>query len=274
MKENVYYSDNFITCELRGRTGNIMFEVAHAFAKSLQYNRQLVLPKIDYLKNNILRNFDMSNLILDYERMELIDSPFHFIETSPPSLTKPTIYRGYYQSEKYIKNYENIVKSFYGPTEEFIERAKNEFPFLMNKIVGAINVRRGDYLLQPTRHPVITIEYINEAYKHLPKCDHIIVLSDDISWCKENIKIPNVIFVENYLDYDGLWLLSLCNHFIISNSSFSWWGSYLSKHKNKTVISPDTWVGPDIVDKMDDIWCEGWIKIPTKYNDGKIILNI
>ena len=183
MNINDYYSNNFITCELRGRTGNIMFEVAHAFAKSLEFNRQLIIPRIDYLKNNILRNFDMIDFNYPYENMELIDYPFHFVEKHSPPTNKPTIYRGYFQSEKYIKKYQNVIKSFYRPTEEFIQRVNDDFPFLKDSIVGVINVRRGDYLLQSTRHPVVSIEYINEAINHLPKCDHYFVLSDDYFFC-------------------------------------------------------------------------------------------
>ena len=96
------------------------------------------------------------------------------------------------------------------------------------------------------------------------------VVSDDIEWCKENIKLPNVIFNDNnkYFNHEALWLLSLCDHFIISNSTFSWWGAWLSRSDNKIVISPDTWFGPDIKDNPKDIWCEDWIKIPTKWVDG------
>jgi hypothetical protein len=271
MKTKNYYSNNFITCELRGRTGNIMFEIAHAFAKSLEFNRQLILPQIDYLRDNILRNFDMVNFRC--ENFDLIEYPFHFEKSTTPSLIKPTMYRGYYQSEKYFGNYKNVIKSFYSPTEEFIIRAKNDFPFLDNNTVAALNVRRGDYLTQPTRHPVITVEYINEAYKHLPKHDVLLVVSDDIEWCKENIKLPNVVFNEKYWDYDALWLLSLCNYFIISNSTFSWWGAWLSNYNHKVVIAPGTWFGPDIDSNTisDDIYCEGWIKIPTKFQDGFIV---
>lgn len=143
---------------------------------------------------------------------------------------------------------------------------------LTNSVVVAINVRRGDYLTQPRRHPVVTLPYIQEAIKRLPKHDVILVVSDDIAWCKENIKESNVVFAEKYFDQEALWLLSLCDHYIISNSTFSWWGAYLSRNPNKVVVSPSTWFGPDVAENPQDIWCDGWIKIDTKWEDGYIVL--
>ena len=87
------------------------------------------------------------------------------------------------------------------------------------------------------------------------------VVSDDIQWCRDNITLPNCIFA-NFTDYEALWLISLCQHFVISNSSFSWWAAYLSTNNNKVVITPDTWGGWEFTDyiNMSDIWCDGWIK--------------
>jgi len=266
-------NNDYITSRLQGRTGNMMFQIAHGFAMSLQYNKQFIAPSHEsssgHLEKTLFRKIDFNithTPLGDISKHVFL--PFHYNEIEEPSFDKPTVYVGWFQSEKYFKKYTEVIKDLFSPTLEFINRAKIDFPFLGNSVVGAINVRRGDYLTQPTRHPVVSIDYIDEAYKHLPKCDYILVLSDDIPWCRENIKIENVIFVDNYLDCDGLWLLSLCNHYIISNSTFSWWGAYLSKSIAKTIIAPDTWFGPDIREITDDLYGEDWIKIPTKWVDG------
>ena len=266
-------SNNYITSRLQGRTGNMMFQIAHGFAKSLEFNRQFIVPSNEsssgHLEKTLFRKIDFNITNTPSGDISKHTSlPFHYVDIEEPPYDIPTVYIGWFQSEKYFKKYTEVIKNLFSPTLEFIEKTKIDFPFLGNSSVGAINVRRGDYLTQPTRHPVISIDYINEAYKHLPKCDYILVLSDDIQWCKENIKIPNVIFVDNYIDCEGLWLLSLCNHYIISNSTFSWWGAYLSKSIDKTIIAPDTWFGPDIREITDDLYGEDWIKIPTKWVDG------
>ena len=270
-------TNNYITSRLQGRTGNMMFQIAHGFAKSLEFNRQFIVPSHEsssgHLEKTLFRKLDFNFQRTPPEDISNhVFAPFHYINIEDPKIDVPTVYIGWYQSENYFLKYNEVIKDLFSPTLEFEERAKKDFPFLGNSIVGAINVRRGDYLTQPTRHPVITIDYINESLKHLPSCDHILVLSDDIPWCRENIKIPNVIFVDNYIDCDGLWLLSLCNHYIISNSTFSWWGAYLSRYINKTVIAPDTWFGPDIKEITEDLYGENWIKIPTKWVDGFLYL--
>lgn len=273
-KTGTFLTRNYITCQLVGRTGNMMFEIAHAYAKSLEYNRQLVVPLAEsshnHLRNTLFRKIDFSiRHSTDDIFARAVHAPFTYVDLKPEEDT-PTIFCGYYQSEKYFGKYAENIKDLFSPPLDFITRAIADFPFLRSSVVGAINVRRGDYLSMSTRHPVVTIDYINEAYKHLPKCDHILVLSDDIEWCKQNIKLPNVIFVDKYWDCEGLWLLSLCDHFIISNSTFSWWGAYLSRSDNKVVIAPETWFGPHVNEDPKDIYCEGWVKVPTYYEDGWI----
>jgi len=274
-------TSNYITSRLQGRTGNMMFQIAHGFAKSLKYNRQFIVPSEEssskHLEKNLFRKLNfLIRTTPSPNSSKHIWSPFNYTKIDEPANDIPTVYAGWYQSEKFFEGYNNNIKDLYSPTESFIQKALKDFPFLKDSVVCALNVRRGDYLTQSTRHPVITLEYINEAYKQLPPHDKLIIMSDDIKWCEENIKLPNSVFIDpsKYWDHEGIWLLSLCDHFIISNSSFSWWGAWLSKTTDKKVIAPSIWVGPDINDNMEDVWCDEWIKIPTKYNNGEIILNI
>ena len=90
---------------------------------------------------------------------------------------------------------------------------------------------------------------------------NIVVFSDDIPWCKENLIFDNIIFIEGNKDYEDLWLMSLCEHNIIANSSFSWWGAWLNENKNKKVVSPLNWFGQQSNTNQSDIVPESWIKI-------------
>jgi hypothetical protein len=184
------------------------------------------------------------------------------------------IANGYSQSLKHNRQF--VVPSKESTTSHLEKGLFRKFDFRINTIpsnnIAAINVRRGDYLTQPRHHPVVTLDYIEEARKLLPQHDYLMVLSDDFEWCKNNIKGNNIIFPSNYVDQDAMWLLSMCDDFIISNSTFSWWGAFLSRTKNKVVISPSTWFGPDIHEDPSDVWCEGWIKVPTKWKDGFIVM--
>lgn len=67
------------------------------------------------------------------------------------------------------------------------------------------------------------------------------VFSDDLDWCKENLKLnEKLIFISHNTndEISDLWLMSQCKHFIIANSTFSWWGAWLSENNNKIIIAP------------------------------------
>ena len=85
--------------------------------------------------------------------------------------------------------------------------------------------------------------------------DRYLVFSDDLEWCKQNFIGDKFIFIENEKDYVELFLQSKCTHNIISSSSFSWWGAYLNKNKDKTVVGPKQWF---TVEKRNDIIPERW----------------
>lgn len=249
---------NCIVPSIAGRLGNNMFMIAHAYAKALEQNRQMVVPRYqvghmeDFL-DNIFRKLDV-----------YIDMPDDLKHTNA------TVYGGYFQSENHFKRYSEAVKQLFSPTREFIEQAFEKYPFLQNGGVTCVSVRRGDYLIYNDYHPVVSKEYIEAALKHIPFISYVVVFSDDIPWCKENLgHIPNLHFMEAPV-HEQMWLMSMCDHFIISNSSFSWWGAYLSRNLGKIVVAPQTWFGPRFSGTWQDMYCEGWIIQPTEYRDGFI----
>lgn len=271
------FNKDFVTCGMKGRLGNNMFMMANLLAKALKYNRQMVILEsevfdIESYRNNIYRNFSFYSGNVPPARS--VNVRHHHYEDVKPYEGEPTVFRGFYQSEKNFKEYSEIIKWFFEPTEEFAQQMYAEFPELLTQNVTCINVRRGrDYLMKPTIHPVVTMSYINEAVKCIPNTDFYFILSDDLAWCKENIVLPNSKFIE-YTTWKALWLMSLCKNFIISNSSFSWWAAYLSRHSDKIVIAPETWCGPEGPQDITDIHCEGWTVLSTYYKDGTIVPRI
>lgn len=84
----------------------------------------------------------------------------------------------------------------------------------------SLHVRRGDYLTYVDHHPPVTKYYCEDALDYVGDYDNLFIFSDDIKWCKENLKFKNITFIEEE-DYLSLYLMSQCNHNIIANSSFS-----------------------------------------------------
>lgn len=251
-------NDNFIMPSLGGRLGNNLFMIAHAYSKALDQNRQLIVPSnqvghMNEFEHNIFRKLDL-----------------YVSHPDEVKNNKITVYSGYFQSETYFEKYSEAVKSLFSPTKEFIDRIRTEIPVIFNTEVTVINVRRGDYLHYPNYHPTVSPEYIFKALELVPSKQYIIA-SDDIPWCKNHINLPNVIYIEGWKAHEQLWIMAMCHHFIISNSSFSWWAAYLSRHPGKIVIAPETWFGPEGPDQWNNIYCKEWTILPTYFNNGLIL---
>jgi hypothetical protein len=258
-------TNDYISPALGGRLGNNMFMIAHAYAKGLEHNKQVVVAKdqLVYEGNDYSQNI--------FSKLEFSESFYDNRNCNPqvPSDDKPTIYVGYYQSETYFEKYSENIKSLFGPPLEFIRRILAEIPVIFTTEVTVINVRRGDYLHYPNYHPTVSPEYIFKALELVPSKQYLIA-SDDIPWCKEHLNLPNAIYLEGWKSHEQLWIMSMCHHFVISNSSFSWWAAYLSRHPRKIVIAPETWFGPEAPQDWKHMYCKGWTILPTYFSNGLI----
>jgi hypothetical protein len=130
-----------------------------------------------------------------------------------------------------------------------------------------MHIRRGDYVDLQNHHPLQPIEYYQKSVNIIGKNMHYLVFSNDIEWCKLNLTkdslgVKNIVYVENMKPYEDLLLMQQCNHNIIANSSFSWWGAWLNSNDNKKVIAPKLWFGPAYKDfNSPDNYCNEWIVI-------------
>lgn len=278
---------NFITCSFAGRLGNQMFEIANAYAAALRYNREfklykdLIMQDLQHTpwyypsiyENLMFRKLRIESKAPDNLNYHYIHSPFHYTEHVPHDI-KPTKYHGYFQSAKNFEDYSRNIQWLFEPESTFIESVYESYPTVELTNSTAIHIRRGDFKTQKNRFPLITPEYIYKAMEYIPKDSNILIFSDDIQWCKANLNLKNMAFIKYNDPSKAMWCMSLCNHFIISNSTFSWWGSYLSTRQNKIVIHPSTWFGPGFNPtkwNTQDIFCDDWISVPTRYTDGNII---
>jgi hypothetical protein len=258
---------DYIIPLLAGRLGNNMFMVANAYAKGLEYNKQVVVCR----KQLVYEGNDYSqNVFQKLEFVDVIDDNKNY-NPPKPSDDKHTLYSGYFQSELYFKKYSENIKSLFAPPIEFVERIKHELPEIFQGIVTVVNVRKGDYLYYPTYHPTLSAEYINHASRKTTQTMYL-VASDDILWCKQNLDLgsTNILYLENYKPEEQLWIMSFCHNFIISNSSFSWWGAYLSRYEKKKVFAPSIWYGPEGPKTWNEIYCSDWNIVDSYFENGLI----
>ena len=157
-------------------------------------------------------------------------------------------YRGSWQSYKYLEPVEQVLREhlvFPPFTNSKSEQLCNE---MANRETVSIHVRRGDYVTHKSLGGVCNLNYYNKAIEKIESLIEkplFIIFSDDIPWCRENIKVDNAKFVDwnsGEQSFQDMHLMSLCQHNIIANSSFSWWGAWLNANPNKTVICPGKWI--------------------------------
>lgn len=249
-----------ISCKLQGGLGNQMFQIAATYAAAKRvgdtygfdfnecYTPQQGNTSTKYA-NNIFKNIEQTEI--DLNKVVHLHSELNFAYHPIPRLKNSLLY-GFFQSEKYFTDYKDDIMNLFNLN--LIGLYKHE------EGTTAIHVRRGDYLKLPNYHPTCSIEYYTKAMEMIGKGDFIFV-SDDIEWCKENFKGDNIRFSSLTNEVDDLSLIAMCDNVIMSNSSFSWWGAYLNRNKNKQVIAPKTWFGPDGPKEQQDIIPESWIKL-------------
>jgi len=273
-----------IVVRLKGGLGNQMFQYALGRVLSLKNNTELLLDLsfFDYNFKHVAKrsyNLDVFNIKAETIRLSYLNSiikkifkrkgqekSFQF-DKNILSIGAGAYLDGYWQSPKYFEGFAEVIK------KDFI--LKNSLPqniqTLAEEIVKTnslcIHIRRGDYVGSKF-HEVINLEYYKKGIEYITQkkaIEKIYIFSDDINWCRKNMQfeISAMFMGDEYAGYHGeghMFLMSLCKYFIIANSSFSWWGAWLSTYDNKIVICPRQWFGDASIDTTDLI-PENWILI-------------
>lgn len=220
-----------------GRLGNQLFQMSAVIGHSINTGVPYGFPFWNY--NRYLKTPLESNDIQERVNMFREIDPWGFIEI--PKCDKLDLY-GYFQNPQYFDSHRDKILEIFEPNEEINKNLEDYFSQYEGKRITAIHVRRGDYLNFPDHHPVPSMEYYSKAIKILnSETEVFMVFSDDIDWCKEKF-VGNFVFSEDTDEFIDLMKMTRCDNYIIANSSFSWWGSYLCKKRNKT-IAPSQWVG-------------------------------
>ena len=187
------------------------------------------------------------------------------------SLPNKTYLKGYWQSEKY---FENNQKNIFKDLQIITPQSKKNIEILENISKTnsvSLHIRRGDYVTNSAynmKHGTCSLDYYKKSVDYLSKSLNknftIFAFSDDPEWVFKNLKLPmDIQFIEHNSskkNYEDLRLMSQCNHNIIANSSFSWWGAWLNKSPKRTIISPKKWYADKNI-KNIDIIPNNWIKI-------------
>lgn len=281
-----------IIVRLQGRLGNQMFQ--YALAKSLQasgkeatidssmlkydgnYNELGLFPnikreiqeaspdmvvKLGDCNKSLL--FKIKRKVVGYKSTHVLEKDY--IYTDAVFHMDNVYLEGYWQSEKYFRVIEDEIRRIY----TFPEITDSINQQLAEKIQScnsvSLHVRRGDYLNSknaPMHGNICTPVYYENAITYIK--EHVnnpkfFIFTDDVKWIREHYQDEEnyVIVDQNHGEssFRDMQLMSLCQHNITANSSFSWWGAWLNQNKDKIVITPPKWFN---LAETPDIWCDGW----------------
>lgn len=291
-----------LTCNLIGGLGNQLFQIFTTISYAIKYKHMFkfinskTLGAGETTKRNTYWSsflFRLSGFLMEkYPHFDIIykEDKFSFTEiprgylsaTHNPKTNVPTniMLHGYFQSYKYFhENFHticrilNIAELRLNVLEEVIKKYhKNEF---LEHCVS-MHFRLGDYKKLPDYHPVMPLEYYKNSIQYIvDKLDYTPNIlyfceDDDVEDVDNTIQSLKKVFpfieferATNELeDWQQMLLMSCCNHNIIANSSFSWWGAYLNENTGKIVCYPSMWFGKknENVDTTD-LFPPGWSKI-------------
>ncbi|HEX3048662.1 MAG TPA: alpha-1,2-fucosyltransferase [Bacillota bacterium] len=227
----------------------------------------------------MLGRFMIDEKIAVTEEIEMAKAACHFREDNfrfePGFLkTPPLAYLdGYWQSERYFREIEGVLRKEFTLKKPPSPANRRMEEKILSCEAVSVHIRRGDYLTSPI-HQVCTLDYYDNCIKiitsMIPK-PHFFVFSDDWSWAEQNFKparggapYPVTMVALNPIEegQEDLRLMSLCRYHIIANSTFSWWGAWLSNYRRKIVCAPNQWLNSDQYD-TSYIIPETWYPITT-----------
>lgn len=265
----------YTTSILNGGLGNMLFQIAAAYGVAAVTRTSVGFnlyerTNVEHLKHlrgvtsysyadNYFRNLSNCEFQINNQWNILDDTVnINMLKTSQNYMLK-----GYFQSEIYFKHIEsNIVSLFECPTN-ISDYIHLKYGNIFKKPTISMHVRRADYLKLQDYHPSCPVEYYKKALSMIgEKSCNVLLFSDDPVWCQDSLKdIQHTNVIEP--DYISLYMMSCCNHNVIANSSYSWWGAWLNQNKNKKVIAPAPWFGPGKSEQDRDMWnkniyCKDW----------------
>jgi len=244
-----------------GRLGNKLFVIAALIGYARRHGQVFAIGDWKY-RADFPRIPVLTAPIPETHHFTEIDA-FTYQEILPVGDHEILSVDGYFQSWKYFERYEEDVRYFLTPSPSIQVKVQSIFTQYRRGAtkICSLHVRRGDYLRENVRrvHGIRPMEYYRQAMA-LVKADRYLVFSDDIPWCKMAFgNDPNVIFSEGHSEVIDLFLMSLCDANIITNSSFSWMGAWLGG-PDRTVIAPMCWMAERAVN-LNDLLPSAWMRL-------------
>lgn len=259
----------FVMGDIMGQLGNQFFLIAAATSLALDNDAIPIFPSLKTETDfNVPLNYEKLFYHLNADHPEK-DVKYYYLEpkfTYSPIPYRPNmLIRGWFQSDKYFRHHEKEIQELFAPRPEIVDYLHQKYAHIIGD-PNTVSIHFRSYDKEDPGQKVYikcSMEYYQQAIKKFPQDAHFIVFSNDIEWCKANF--PNIprrfTFIEGEVHYYDLYLMSMCKHNIIGNSSFSWWAAYLNLNPQKIIIAPGDWFNPDYQSDISDLIPESWTLI-------------
>lgn len=248
---------------LHSGLGNQLFMLFTGISKAIDENKDFNFYPVyqnprGFYFTNILKSivYKMEDNITNLQsRPGYEEQVFHY----SPIPKDAQVIKGYFQSPKYFDHNKEKIIEILG-LDKFIPKYELGYKAI------AIHLRLGDKSIDQHVHTLLRPSYFINAINHLldvvpysenykflifAEKDDDPLVNDYIDEFREKVnkKIDFIKFYEimpNLKDYEELLYMSSCDHFVIGNSSFSWFAAYLSRNQNKQVCYPDEWFNQQV----------------------------
>lgn len=261
----------FIIGDIMGQFGNQLFQIAATTSLALDNDAVAIFPSLKTETNfNVPINYKMVFYHLNVDEPQK-DTSCYYLEPkftySPISYRPNMLIRGWFQSDKYFRHHAKEISELFAPPAEILDYLNNKYAHIIQD-PDTVAIHYRSYDKEDPEHKVYiknSLDYYQRAMAQFSKDSHFIVFSNDIEWCKANFpNLPgNFLFIEGEQHYHDFYLMSLCKHNIICNSSFSWWAAYLNPNPQKRVIAPAEWFNPSYQSDTSDLIPDGWLLVST-----------
>lgn len=266
-------------------TRNVAIELDISGFRDYRLHQGFRLKHLSLPNNVFLRSQDKTNTVVartaewlarhglavlpGYRRHIVKERHFHF-DPAVLDLGDDVYLDGYWQSPKYFADIEDVIRAEFKVRDPLTGRNLEVARRIGNCASVSLHVRRGDYVSNPTTnlfHGTCSPEYYKAAEEEV-RSRHgdvqLFVFSDDPDWADANLCFRSPAHVVRHNgpegDYEDLRLMSLCQHHIIANSTFSWWAAWLCEYPQKTVVAPRNWFR-ESGHRADDLIPQGWMRL-------------
>ena len=238
-----------------GRLGNQLFQIAatigiaeaHSYSWGFYENLDRSAAGRLFALSGQLRK---QRVTVDYEEQQGT-----YYDVSLPNIRGSGVLSlaGYFQDRRYFEHSRDTLRQYLQLPKELVEVVRGAVPEIESDFSIALHVRRGDYVKLQALYNVLDVNYYIRALDLVKtRIDNIIIVSDDISWCKEHLesRLPHKLVYSPFQDHlQDFVLLHLARTLVIANSSFSWWAAFLKhinrrrafKHEEVRVFAPAVW---------------------------------